>query len=310
MKPQPDFSTPSPPPYSQHPGNAPIQRTSVLAIISLVLGVTSLVPTCLGPIVGVVLGIIALVQIGGSHGQYKGTGLAVTGIGLSVALGLIVPMFVILPTIQAVRNAARQTVDKNSIRDICISSHNYHESYNKFPPTNGQPQQRGSGLSWRVHLLPFIGEQPLYEQFRMDEPWDSPHNLSLLPLVPQCYQSATNEEPLQVGHTLFQRPAGNMAFDSGTGRARQPATIMDGVSNTIMIVMVDPSESVPWTQPLDYQFDPNDPRRGLGVNSRGEILVGLADGSVKTISQEVSDENLAALMTAEGGEVIEINFNF
>ena len=310
MKPKPDFPATSPSPYAQHPANAPFQKTSVLAIISLILGITSLVPTCIGPLAGVILGIVALVQINGSHGQYKGTGLAATGIGLSLVLGLIVPILVLLPAVQTMRAAARKTVDSNSIRQICISSHNYNDTYRQLPPTNGQQQQTGNGLSWRVHLLPFIDEQQLYDQFRMDEPWDSPHNLSLLPLMPRCYQSVSIQTPLEEGYTLFQRPMGEFAFDLGNGRRRKLQSILDGTSNTIMIVLVDPSESVPWTKPDDYHFDPNDPRRGLAVNARGEHLVGLADGSVRTIPQQVNDKTVAALMTADGGEVIDIRLGY
>ena len=44
-------------------------------------------------------------------------------------------------------------------------------------------------LSWRVAILPFIGEQNLYNRFRLDQPWDSPHNIALLPLMPALGRS-------------------------------------------------------------------------------------------------------------------------
>ena len=40
---------------------------------------------------------------------------------------------------------------------------------------NGKPL-----LSWRVQILPYIEEQQLYQDFHLDEPWDSEHNIKLL----------------------------------------------------------------------------------------------------------------------------------
>jgi hypothetical protein len=63
---------------------------------------------------------------------------------------------------------------------VMLAMHNYHAAYNRLPgpaimSADGKPL-----LSWRVALLPFLEEQALYEQFRLDEPWDSEHNLPLI----------------------------------------------------------------------------------------------------------------------------------
>jgi len=44
-------------------------------------------------------------------------------------------------------------------------------------------------LSWRVHLLPYIGEAALYHQFHLDEAWNSPHHLPLLDQMPEIFRS-------------------------------------------------------------------------------------------------------------------------
>ena len=44
-------------------------------------------------------------------------------------------------------------------------------------------------LSWRVELLPYLGYEQLYREFKLDQPWDSPHNRALLPRIPDVYQS-------------------------------------------------------------------------------------------------------------------------
>ncbi len=292
---------PQPPAYSTGP------RTSGMAIASLVLGITSIIPTCLGAIVGVVLGIVAIIQINGSGGQQTGTGLAIAGVTLSLLLGTIAPAVILLPAVQQVRAVARQTADQNNIRRIAIASHNFENAHMSLPPSNGN-SKRGNGLSWRVHILPFIEQQHLFDQFDFDQPWDSPHNLSLLPKMPDVYKSLGSLEVVEEGHTLFQRPMGNGAIDPGNGERQQFGSIVDGTSNTIMIVEVDASESVPWTKPDDYQFDPNNPLRGLGNNrAQSLFLVGMVDGSTLILTKDISPKTLKAMMTTRGGEIVEMD---
>ena len=299
---------PSAPSYApRNPAGRPpsMVTTSGLAIASLILGITSFIPTCLGPIVGVILGIVALVNISGSKGRIKGKGLAIGGIVLSVLFGLVTPVLLILPAVYQVREVARQQNDLNSIRLLALASAEYESRNQEFPPSNGSDAERGAGLSWRVHILPNLNERPLYEQFNLDEPWDSPTNIALLPLMPDVFKSVGVPEILPEGHTLFQRPMGNGAFDPGDGSSRKYSSIRDGSSNTIMILEVDVSESIPWTQPDDYHFDPANPMRGLGNTKAAGILAGFADGSVTTIAPSLDPETFKNIIMANDGNVID-----
>ena len=65
--------------------------------------------------------------------------------------------------------------------------HNYHDTYGTFPPAATTDGADKPLLSWRVAILPFLEQQPLYEQFHLDEPWDSPHNKTLIEQMPQVY---------------------------------------------------------------------------------------------------------------------------
>ena len=46
----------------------------------------------------------------------------------------------------------------------------------------GQPR-----ISWRVLILQELGYAELYNLFRLDQPWNSPHNRQLIELMPSCY---------------------------------------------------------------------------------------------------------------------------
>ena len=67
--------------------------------------------------------------------------------------------------------------------------HNYDSTHGSLPPHAIYGKDGKPLLSWRVLILPYIEEQALYEQFHLDEPWDSPHNEPLLRQIPRCYRS-------------------------------------------------------------------------------------------------------------------------
>ncbi len=68
----------------------------------------------------------------------------------------------------------------NQLRQLAIAALNYESSYQKFPAQANYSDDGKPLLSWRVHLLPFMEQDSLYRQFKLDEPWDSPHNIKLL----------------------------------------------------------------------------------------------------------------------------------
>ncbi len=158
-------------------------------------------------------------------------------------------------------------------------------------------------LSWRVAILPYLGEKPLYDQFHLDEPWDSPNNRPLVDEMPAIYRSplSKNKEP---GRTNYLLPVGNGAGFS----ADQPTTmrdITDGTANTIMMVEADDDHDVIWTKPDDWQFDPNNPAQGLGHLDDGTFLAAFFDGHSKVISASIDPKILKALFTRAGGEAID-----
>src|SRR5947209_411515 len=175
-----------------------------------------------------------------------------------------------------------------------MAMHNYHETYRRFPPAavcglDGKPL-----LSWRVVLLPFLEEGGLYDQFHLDEPWDSPHNIELLPKMPIIYGPYRNT-PTKDGMTYFQAFVGpGAAFEGTTGLTF--ADFKDGTSNTFMIV--EAWERVPWTKPEDLIFDPNGPLPRLGgIMKDGSFRALFADGHVQDMPQGVREDTVRAFIT-------------
>jgi hypothetical protein len=277
-------------------------ETSGLAITSLVLGCVSFMCAfILGPL-AILFGIFALRGIKRSGGRLKGEGLAIGGIATGAVMTFLLTPMLLLPAIQAAREAARRNVSMNNLKQIAIALQNHHDLKGSLPEAGGGEAQE-SQLSWRVHLLPYLEEQGLYEQFHLDEPWDSDHNRALIGKMPAAFKDPNDRLP--PGETSYLAVTGpGTAFGEGeSGVTFQDYT--DGSSKTIMVVEADPDQSVVWTKPDDWQYDPNDPRRGLGSGRPGGFLALFGDAHTAFIQNDADPETVKAMMTRDGGEPVE-----
>jgi hypothetical protein len=197
--------------------------------------------------------------------------------------------------IMAARAAAKATQYKNNMKQVLLCAHNYHDTHRSFPVAK-DALAKNPGLSWRVHLLPFMDQGALYNQFAMDEPWDSPTNKALLGRMPKAYETLG----APANHTGIVRYDHEKAFPNS--RPVGMREIRDGTSNSIFCVVVDGSAAVPWTKPADHPFDPNNPKAGL-LDMNGRFLIGLCDGSVRMVNTSIDPKTLNNLIMIGDGEV-------
>jgi hypothetical protein len=191
---------------------------------------------------------------------------------------------------------------RDALAKVGVAMHRYHsEQGGKFPPSairgkSGQPL-----LSWRVALLPLLGEDALYREFRLDEPWDSPRNKPLIARMPAVY-APFGPGAVPPGCTYFQAIVGpGTLFEHPTGHSYR--AIPDGGAATLLVVEGD--QAVPWTQPLDLLYDPKGPLPHLGGHFRDDGSLALfADGSVAFLKRNLDEPTLRALMTRDGAEVL------
>jgi len=272
-------------------------RVSRTAVGSLVLGLL-VFAWCFSGVPAIFLGIGALGEIRRSGGRLRGRGLAIAGIILGSITCLAT---VALPYMNGgPRGAARRAWCVNNLKQIGLALHNYHETYDSLPPAaiadkNGRPL-----LSWRVAILPFIEANDLYEKFHLDEPWDSPHNLSLLDQMPSVYK-CPSDSTLKSGMTGYQAIIDPAAVFTPDFQSRKFDEITDGTDKTILVG--ESRRGVPWTKPEDLPVDPNVPLTGLGSHHNGGFNVLFADGSVRFLKSTISPQTLRMLITRDGQEV-------
>jgi Protein of unknown function (DUF1559) len=158
-------------------------------------------------------------------------------------------------------------------------------------------------LSWRVALLPFLDVYRgarLYRKFRLDEPWDSPHNKALMEDIPPEYEAVTGKAPVPYS-TYYQGFVGPGAlFDGNEGT--KIADVTDGVGWTLMIV--EAAKPVPWTKPEDLSYDKGKPLPKLGGQFEDGFYVAFADGSARFVSRQVAPDTLRALIMCRDGEAV------
>ncbi len=207
-------------------------------------------------------------------------------------------------TLSGIQKHAGIESDTKKLKQILLAMHNYADTHKALPPREEDRDEQGRPyLSWRVHLLPFLDQTELYQQFRLDEPWDSPHNEPLIEKIPNVYNSSQWDVP--EGHTTFLAPEGEDTIFGGD-QATRFQDIHDGLSNTIAVVEVQSQLAVPWTAPDDYAFDPQDPGAGLWESSDGTFLAAVMDGSVhRSLRKNASAEMLLGLFQTSDGKSID-----
>lgn len=205
-----------------------------------------------------------------------------------------------------VEREIRLSNETEDFKRLLLAMHNYHDVYGHFPvPLKARNKKGEPLLSWRVHLLPFLEQNALYNQFKLDEPWDSDHNKKLIEKMPAVFASNSIDvvKKLKPGYTTYLAPVGEKTVYGGPKPTRIQ-NIIDGTSNTVIVVEVQPESAVPWTAPQDYRFDEEKPLAGVAVGKTGWIA-GFADGSVRTVRKAVPPKTVLYLFQMNDGNVVE-----
>ena len=274
------------------------------AVASLVLGIVSWV-TCGGlfilPIIGLILGLLGLKSVK--------KGIATAGVCLNAVafLLLLIPIFIalLLPSVQAAREAARRMQCSNHEKQIALALHNYNDAHSALPPLYTVDDEGKPLHSWRVLILPYIDQQSLYNQIQLDEPWDSEYNKQFHDRMPMTYKCPSH-------------PANGCCYSAIAGEIFNPAEkpksvtgmkiadITDGTSNTLAVVEV--KEAFCWMDPtadisLDEFVDTIQEKKSYHT---GGMNAAFMDGSVRFISSIITPETLRALATPNGGESVSL----
>ena len=169
-----------------------------------------------------------------------------------------------------------------------------------FPPARygniGRPI-----LSWRVELLPHLGYQSLYSQFHLNEPWDSPHNKTLLSQIPTPYQSPERFDE----KTNYLLPVASFTPFGCGPRGMSLGTVEDGPADTVAVVEVDDALAVPWTKPDDLRLEIEQLHTQVGTLREDGFFVVWLDGSVGRILPNLKPSVLQPVFTFDASDAFD-----
>ena len=180
---------------------------------------------------------------------------------IGVLIGLL------LPAVQAVREASRRMSCSNHIRQLGLALHNYHDAFKRFPAStvvNLDVQSTGNNGAWGVHgrILNFLEQVPLAEKVDLSQPWDNQPAIDGVPIeVFGCPSDPGSGEMRVTGNGRPNLFPTNYGFNFGTWFVFDPQTrqggdgmfypnsflkfrdVLDGTSSTLLA-----SEVVAWTR--------------------------------------------------------------
>jgi hypothetical protein len=204
----------------------------------------------------------------------------------------------------APRKKTRREHCFQNIQAIGLAMAQYHQRFGSFPPAYVADSQGRPQHSWRVLLLPFLGEEELYDEYRRDEPWDSPHNSKLIDQMPLVYRCPSdNESPLRQANVAVVTGPGTL-FDGPKASRREE--ILDGPENTLLFVEVADSGCT-WTEPRDLplkslKLPMNSDSHGISSHHPRWVHVVFANGRAIALPISTKPDIVRALCTSRGGE--------
>jgi len=234
-----------------------------------------------------------------------GGGGGAAGMSILVIVGIVfvglfccggIGIALLLPAVSKVREAAARAKDTNNYRQIAFGLQTHNDATGRLPAADGE-------VSWRVHLLPYVEQGPLYGNFDVKQPWDGARNRPHADVQVPTYTSVqdapefvqTRARVFTGPGTLFPPGEKPLSLDGGKGEVK------DGTSSTFLVV--EAREAVPWPQPRELAYTKVGPLPPLGHPQRPTgFLAAMADGSVKFVRESATDAARRAAATATGGE--------
>lgn len=218
--------------------------------------------------------------------------------GLVIGLSIVV----VAPAVQAARAESLKAKSSENLQLIAQAMQQYHAEHGSFPPafvadSAGKPMH-----SWRVLLLPYLGERALYQQYDLAQPWDSPTNMMLVTRMPSVYASPGDDSALASYETSYMVVVGKNTIFQGT-KSLNMNEVTDGLANTLLVV--ESTESgVCWMEPKDLEASKMDyaingaPTNCIRSHHPYGAQAVFADSKTRYLTEDLPPEYIEALTTA------------
>ena len=306
---------------------------------------------------------------------------AFTLVELLVVIAIIgILIALLLPAVQAAREAARRSQCTNNLKQWTLGVHNHLDSNKEYFPIGANPDIRRvengreyHRISWPVELWPYVEQSTLFDRYDFTKGFYQAPNMDLCREHVAAYSCPSDTAGAEqdhndtywrvmgnyvtnMGNTHLHQNAADQAIFSGSpfgvGHVYRMAEIRDGTSNTACfseIIIASPggvddnrgdllnNEGSPAFMSIltpnssspdqcrkckvsaqdpankDYQIIPcsvvaDNNQYQIAARSRhpGGVNVSMCDGSVRFVSETVSQQVWEGLLSGRGGEVVQL----
>lgn len=175
-------------------------------------------------------------------------------------IGVLVAL--LLPAIQAAREAARRAQCSNHLKQIALACHNYHDAHGVFPINHGDT---GNSFSWLAMILPFAEQAALYDQIDFSVLITTAGNLAVARTPVRAYRCPSDVTPDTVsgGYNVWS----NWCF---------PATCADSTRNDLAVTSYDGIDGAGYDRTIAQSPMPQgmfDRRMGLRASGGGNSII-------------------------------------
>jgi len=228
--------------------------------------------------------------------------LAVGLLAVLICAGVLAAL--LLPAVQAAREAARRAQCSANLRQIGVALHNYHSAHGCFPPAVFADEHGKPTESWRVAILPYVGASNLYATYDPKQPWDSPQNRAL-GKTPLAIYRCPSDAAADATETSYVRIVGKNTAGGVPNETVRLSDITAGPGTTIMVVEIS-GLRINWAVPRDLTAD-----EFMALVAKGRTCrhlhgyyVLMVDGSVHYFSDTIDSGILRAMVLRNPGQPV------
>jgi hypothetical protein len=236
--------------------------------------------------------------------------IAIVTATLAAGVVLVIGAVRFLPdSLRRMNASSREAICQRQLREISLALLQYEREYGHLPPPVVRDAQGKALHSWRVALLPYLGAdaRSIYAQYKMEEPWDSPHNSAVTSRTPEAYRCPADDTIISAETSYVLVVGPGTIFDGKQAATTQRADAGDGAQMTLMIVESHGS-GIGWAEPRDIDIV----QLARGVNPTALQTVrskhddgafgATCDGTILKLPAHLSGSELRGLATCNGAE--------
>ena len=188
--------------------------------------------------------------------------------------------------IEQTQKAANEVRDMNRMRQAALAAFNYESVYREMPFLSDK-DETSAELSWRVRLLPYLEEAPIYDQLKRSEGWESSANRDFTDKMPAVFGKDSTS-------------MSDIAFIQPDAPVQRLAGIIDGTSNTFMLLQYKAGQ--PWLSPKNLSVD-EAVKLYMNLAEGETLLAARYDGSVQKLAKgDMTEEEFRSALIPNDGK--------